>query len=194
MMWNGFMIKRIKKKKHFRLPCEKPTGVSRSVNSFGLPLGFVHVVRPARLPAHVPRAFLENESWRNLTWRASSKTSKNMNVWTLFPHCPVGDIVLVCQEAGVRWVWYIIWNQCDSFIYLNLIVKNRKIIIERYFKWWWLLYKHGFCVSGGIESLVGHPTVPQQLPLKPPPPPHVTLLHKPPYSHREITNHRQTSW
>jgi hypothetical protein len=128
----------------------------------------------------------------NLTWRASSKTSKNMNVWTLFPHCPVGDIVLVCQEAGVRWVWYIIWNQCDSFIYLNLIVKNRKIIIERYFKWWWLLYKHGFCVSGGIESLVGHPTVPQQLPLKPPP--HVTLLHKPPYSHREITNHRQTSW
>jgi hypothetical protein len=26
-------------------------------NSFGLPLGFVHVVRPVRLPAHVPRAF-----------------------------------------------------------------------------------------------------------------------------------------
>jgi hypothetical protein len=29
-----------------------------------------------------------------------------------------------------------VYNQCESFISLNLIVKNREIPIERYFKWW----------------------------------------------------------
>jgi hypothetical protein len=31
---------------------------------------------------------------------------------------------------------YGVYNQCDSFIYLDLMVKNRKIPIEKYFKWW----------------------------------------------------------
>jgi hypothetical protein len=31
---------------------------------------------------------------------------------------------------------YSVYNQCESFIYLDLIVKNSEIIIERYFKWW----------------------------------------------------------
>jgi hypothetical protein len=29
-----------------------------------------------------------------------------------------------------------VYNQYESFIYLDLMVKNRKIHIERYFKWW----------------------------------------------------------
>jgi hypothetical protein len=29
-----------------------------------------------------------------------------------------------------------VYNQYVLFIYLDLIVKNREIIIERYFKWW----------------------------------------------------------
>jgi hypothetical protein len=32
--------------------------------------------------------------------------------------------------------WYGVHNQCESFIYLDLIVKNREIPIERYFKCW----------------------------------------------------------
>jgi hypothetical protein len=31
---------------------------------------------------------------------------------------------------------YSVYNQYVLFIYLDLIVKNREIIIERYFKWW----------------------------------------------------------
>jgi hypothetical protein len=31
---------------------------------------------------------------------------------------------------------YGVYNQYESFIYLNLMVKNREIPIERYFKWW----------------------------------------------------------
>jgi hypothetical protein len=30
---------------------------------------------------------------------------------------------------------YGVFNQCESFIYLDLMVKNRKLSIERYFKW-----------------------------------------------------------
>jgi hypothetical protein len=30
---------------------------------------------------------------------------------------------------------YGVYNQCDSFIYLDLIIKNMYITIERYFKW-----------------------------------------------------------
>jgi hypothetical protein len=30
---------------------------------------------------------------------------------------------------------YGVYNQYESFIYLNLMVKNREIPIERYFKW-----------------------------------------------------------
>jgi hypothetical protein len=29
-----------------------------------------------------------------------------------------------------------VYNQYESFIYINLTVKNRKISIVRYFKWW----------------------------------------------------------
>jgi hypothetical protein len=29
-----------------------------------------------------------------------------------------------------------VYNQRETFIYLDLIVKNRKILIEKYFKWW----------------------------------------------------------
>jgi hypothetical protein len=28
------------------------------------------------------------------------------------------------------------YNQCESFICLDLIIKIRKLPIERYFKWW----------------------------------------------------------
>jgi hypothetical protein len=31
---------------------------------------------------------------------------------------------------------YGVYNQYKLFIYLDLIVKNRKISIEMYFKWW----------------------------------------------------------
>jgi hypothetical protein len=31
---------------------------------------------------------------------------------------------------------YGVYNQYESFIYLNLMVKNREIPIGRYFKWW----------------------------------------------------------
>jgi hypothetical protein len=31
---------------------------------------------------------------------------------------------------------YNVCNQCESFIYLDLMVKNRKLPIKRYFKWW----------------------------------------------------------
>jgi hypothetical protein len=31
---------------------------------------------------------------------------------------------------------YGMYNQCESFIYLDLMVKNREVPIERYFKWW----------------------------------------------------------
>jgi hypothetical protein len=30
---------------------------------------------------------------------------------------------------------YSVYNQCESFICLDLIVKNRELLIERYFKW-----------------------------------------------------------
>jgi hypothetical protein len=32
--------------------------------------------------------------------------------------------------------YYGVYNQCESFICLDLMVKNREISIERYFKWW----------------------------------------------------------
>jgi hypothetical protein len=41
-----------------------------------------------------------------------------------------------------------VYNQCESFICLDLIVKNMKISIERYFKWWtsiklvWVRYQN----------------------------------------------------
>jgi hypothetical protein len=31
---------------------------------------------------------------------------------------------------------YGVYNQCESFICLDLMIKNRKILIERYFNWW----------------------------------------------------------
>jgi hypothetical protein len=31
---------------------------------------------------------------------------------------------------------YGVYNQCESFICLELMVKNREIPIKRYFKWW----------------------------------------------------------
>jgi hypothetical protein len=31
---------------------------------------------------------------------------------------------------------YGMYNQCESFIWLDLMIKNRKISIKRYFKWW----------------------------------------------------------
>jgi hypothetical protein len=30
---------------------------------------------------------------------------------------------------------YGVYNQCESFIYLDLMVKNREVPIERSFKW-----------------------------------------------------------
>jgi hypothetical protein len=30
---------------------------------------------------------------------------------------------------------YGVYNQCESFIWLDLMVKNREVSIERYFKW-----------------------------------------------------------
>jgi hypothetical protein len=30
---------------------------------------------------------------------------------------------------------YGVYNQCESFIYLDLMVKNREVTIKRYFKW-----------------------------------------------------------
>jgi hypothetical protein len=32
--------------------------------------------------------------------------------------------------------YYGVYNQCESFICLDLMVKNREIPIKRYFKWW----------------------------------------------------------
>jgi hypothetical protein len=43
---------------------------------------------------------------------------------------------------------YGVYNQCQSFICLNLMVKNREVPIERYFKWWtstklvWVRYQN----------------------------------------------------
>jgi hypothetical protein len=31
---------------------------------------------------------------------------------------------------------YGVYNQCESFICLNIMVKNIEVPIERYFKWW----------------------------------------------------------
>jgi hypothetical protein len=31
---------------------------------------------------------------------------------------------------------YSVYNQCESFICLDLIIKNRKVTVERYFKRW----------------------------------------------------------
>jgi hypothetical protein len=31
---------------------------------------------------------------------------------------------------------YGVYNQYESFICLDLIVKNREVLIKRYFKWW----------------------------------------------------------
>jgi hypothetical protein len=30
---------------------------------------------------------------------------------------------------------YGVYNQCESFIYLDLMVKNKEVPIEKYFKW-----------------------------------------------------------
>jgi hypothetical protein len=39
---------------------------------------------------------------------------------------------------GGLWIefCYGVYNQCESFIYLDLMVKNMKVPIKRYFKWW----------------------------------------------------------
>jgi hypothetical protein len=40
------------------------------------------------------------------------------------------------------------YNQCELFIYLDLMIKNMEVPIERYFKWWintklvWTRYKN----------------------------------------------------
>jgi hypothetical protein len=31
---------------------------------------------------------------------------------------------------------YGVYNQCELFICLDLMVKNSEVTIERYFKWW----------------------------------------------------------
>jgi serine/threonine protein kinase len=43
---------------------------------------------------------------------------------------------------------YAVYNQCESFICLDLMVKNKEVPIERYFKWWtstklvWIRYQN----------------------------------------------------
>jgi hypothetical protein len=43
-------------------------------------------------------------------------------------------------DAPVVWLFYEffddVYNQYKSFIWLDLMVKNREVTIERYFKWW----------------------------------------------------------
>jgi hypothetical protein len=51
----------------------------------------------------------------------------------------VADHLVVCTVLVLHFFvdfCYSVYNQCESFIYLDLIVKNSEIIIERYFKWW----------------------------------------------------------
>jgi hypothetical protein len=44
--------------------------------------------------------------------------------------------------------YYGVYNQCESFIYSDLMVKNREVPIERYFNWWtsiklvWVRYQN----------------------------------------------------
>jgi hypothetical protein len=45
-------------------------------------------------------------------------------------------LFLCCQRTKKNEFCYGVYNQYESFIYLDLIVKNRKIAIKRYFKWW----------------------------------------------------------
>jgi hypothetical protein len=43
---------------------------------------------------------------------------------------------------------YGVYNQCELFICLDLMVKNREVPIKRYFKWWtstklvWVRYQN----------------------------------------------------
>jgi hypothetical protein len=47
--------------------------------------------------------------------------------------------------------------QSESFIYLDLMVKNRKLRIERYFKWWisnkvvWIRYQNYYFIYDIIK-------------------------------------------
>jgi hypothetical protein len=52
-------------------------------------------------------------------------------VVTLFGTGVSGSTILLLIEFC-----YGVYNQCELFIYLDLMVKNRKILIESYVKWW----------------------------------------------------------
>jgi hypothetical protein len=41
-----------------------------------------------------------------------------------------------CSTCMVIEFYYGVYNQCESFIRLDLMVKNRDVSIEMYFKWW----------------------------------------------------------
>jgi hypothetical protein len=40
------------------------------------------------------------------------------------------------NRHGIIMSRYDVYNQYELFIYLDLMVKNREVPIERYFKWW----------------------------------------------------------
>jgi hypothetical protein len=45
-------------------------------------------------------------------------------------------VFVVCMIQGLFFEFcYGVYNQCESFICLDLMVKNREVPIERYFKW-----------------------------------------------------------
>jgi hypothetical protein len=52
-------------------------------------------------------------------------------VVTLFGTGVSGSTILLLIEFC-----YGVYNQCKSFICLDLMVKNKEILIESYFKWW----------------------------------------------------------
>jgi hypothetical protein len=52
---------------------------------------------------------------------------------------------------------YGVYNQCESFICLDLMVKNREVPIEMYFKWWtstklvWIKYQNYYFINNIIK-------------------------------------------
>jgi hypothetical protein len=69
------------------------------------------------------------------------------SIWSRFVSAVRLHLILQCHPAkgklgaqaecsSYRSFYYGVYNQYKSFICLDLIIKNRKILIKMYFKWW----------------------------------------------------------
>jgi hypothetical protein len=82
------------------------------------------------------------------------KTCMDTYILYVLVHCLLYVEILLCMFYEFC---YGVYNQCELFIYLDPMVKNMEIPIERYFKWWsstklvWTRYQNYWFINNIIK-------------------------------------------